>query len=227
MQQSRPSKVVEVRCGFDEGTTYDPWYYAPVLARKPSTKSLIHRHTPSFLIKIKQPRKASAGQKEPLIELSTKSPAGYFDGNMIRGTHGDVCTCRQSSAAIPSAYGINLCWFSAPPHLHDVRQPRRIAIARRFHKGAAFFQGIAAAVGLLGLVADHMRQRRFDQLARMTGFISGPIAEAGSETVNRRVLGLHAAPTSVAMFDSGLLRVCWVKPIAFRGGVGLRPPAGT
>ena len=28
----------------------------------------------------------------------------------------------------------------------------------RFHEGAAFFQGIAAAVGLLGLVADHMRQ---------------------------------------------------------------------
>ena len=61
----------------------------------------------------------------------------------------------------------------------------------RFHEGAAFFQGIAAAVGLLGLVADHMRQRCFDQLARMTGFISGPIAEAGSETMN--VLGLHAA----------------------------------
>ena len=94
-------------------------------------------------------------------------------------------------SCIPSACGINLCWFSAPPHLHDVRQPPRIAIARRFHKGAAFLQGIAAAAGLLGLVADPMRQRCFDQLARMTGFISGPIAEAGSETMN--VLGLHAA----------------------------------
>jgi hypothetical protein len=82
----------EVRCGFDEETTYDPWHYVPVLARKLSTKSLIHRHTPSFLIKIKQPRKASAGQKEQLIELSTKSPAGYFDGNMIGGTHGHVGT---------------------------------------------------------------------------------------------------------------------------------------
>jgi hypothetical protein len=104
MQQSRPPKVVEVRRGFDEETTYDPWHYAPVMVRKPSTKSLIHRHTPSFLIKIKQPRKASAGQKEQLIELSTKSPAGYFDGNMVRGTHGHVGACRQSSAAIPSAW---------------------------------------------------------------------------------------------------------------------------
>jgi hypothetical protein len=31
----------------------------------------------------------------------------------------------------------------------------------------------------------------------------------------------------MAIFDSGLLRVCRVKTIAFRGGVGLRPPAGT
>jgi hypothetical protein len=91
MQQSRPPKVVEVRCGFDEETTYDPWHYAPVLARKPSTKSLIHRHTRSFLIKIIQPRKACASQKEQLIELSKKCPAGYFDGNMVRVTHGHVC----------------------------------------------------------------------------------------------------------------------------------------
>ena len=62
-------------------------HYPPVLARKPSTKSLIRRHTPSFLIKINQPRKASAGQKEQSIELSTNSAAEYFDGNMIRGAH--------------------------------------------------------------------------------------------------------------------------------------------
>ena len=51
------------------------------------------------------------------------------------------------------------------PERHDLLGGVRRAIGRpRLHQLAALLQRVAAAVGLLGLVADDMRQRGFDQL---------------------------------------------------------------
>ena len=46
------------------------------------------------------------------------------------------------------------------------------------------FQQIAARIGLLGLVADGVRERDFLQFARRTGVLIGPVAKRGSEPVN-------------------------------------------
>ena len=45
-----------------------------------------------------------------------------------------------------------------------------LAVRRpRLHQLAPLLERVAAAVGLLGLIADHMRQRRLHDLARCAG----------------------------------------------------------
>ena len=55
----------------------------------------------------------------------------------------------------------------------------------------ALLQRVAAAIGLLGLVAYHMGQRRLHDLARGAGDVAGPVPEAGSETVDGGVFDFH------------------------------------
>ena len=75
------------------------------------------------------------------------------------------------------------------------------------HQLAALLQRVAAAIGLLGLVADDMSQCGFDQLTGKAGFVPGPIAEAGAEAVDGDVSTfIRRSTMSIAMLDNGLPR---------------------
>src|SRR3546814_1386464 len=50
---------------------------------------------------------------------------------------------------------------------------------------AALLEQIAAPIGRLGLVAHHMRQRRFGNIACVTGLLADPVAERRAEPVHR------------------------------------------
>ena len=64
-------------------------------------------------------------------------------------------------------------------------------------------------LGLLSLVSDHVRQRGFDEVTGISGFVSGPVANTRSEAVNRlRSRSLLRNTISVSIIESGLLRAC-------------------
>ena len=67
------------------------------------------------------------------------------------------------------------------------------------HQRPALFQRVAAPIGLLGLVADHMRERRLGDLAREMRLIARPISEGRAEAVNGDALD---APSGAKPFPS-------------------------
>jgi hypothetical protein len=82
------------------------------------------------------------------------------------------------------------------PSLRPGGFPRRRAALGRHegrpevHELTALLQGVAAAIGELDLVADQVRERRFDHFAREVGLVAGPVAEAGAESMGRDPLDL-------------------------------------
>ena len=54
-------------------------------------------------------------------------------------------------------------------------------------------KGIAAAVRLLGLVSNNVRERRLGDLPGEVGDVARPIAEARAETMHCGVFDLHPA----------------------------------
>src|SRR4029453_19190751 len=55
------------------------------------------------------------------------------------------------------------------------------------------FQGVAAPVGLLGLVANDMGERGLGNFARKMRLVPRPIPKGRTETVNRRTINLQSA----------------------------------
>ena len=56
------------------------------------------------------------------------------------------------------------------------------------HERATLFEGVAAPVGLLGLVADQMRERSLRHFSREMRFVAGPVAERAAKAVDSRAL---------------------------------------
>ncbi len=96
---------------------------------------------------------------------------------------------------------------------------RRVAIRRPFgHQPASLLEEVATTIRRLSLVADRMRERHFDNLAREIGALRCPI--------NRDVAASHAPQHFVQNQPNDIWMGYWPR-LRSRGYIDLCPPGGS